>query len=604
MKLSHLNESTISQNELKSIYNGLSKGNELNITYKESSVSTVTKRFKVIKGKTIVGKSGVERITLINVDKPNSAKYYFYNRNNNISFAHSDMPATIINIAENTIVKNDISEDENPCWDGYEMVGMKEKDGKEVPNCVPKNEMKESVSVKLDRRGNDTGDLVVKHNGVDYIVSYTADTAFGNYNNPYAVSTEDGEIGGFLTRSKEARVLWKTLKPMVDKYLKSKNEMKESVNPKYFPSADTNDKSVWLLIGDKFDMILKNSKYSDVGSYYYVYDKNGNFIGSANSVKQGTAGYKKIRLSTNDIKAANSITDLKMKFESKMNETEYATNPKVGLKDGKTGLDFKTQRAAYNKLQSSGAIIFVNTERDNNFYKDVDYVKGLELFSKAKSRNLQWIRETYTGTAGDKLTHRYNPKIEIELIEPTNRGWKVYQIERGKKKIAYFDKQDIVGKNSLFEIKNSSCGCNTNKSNTNESIDITKYSLSEFVIKNESLGHAEVVRAEKFLSSEKKAELSQKIKNGEIKTSNELKSFLGKSNEVSEGISITKIQKDLTDVVSDIKIALDKYKSVKGTADEKKWVDELKKLNVLKKKYQSELDKGVQSLYADAEFDG
>ena len=30
--------------------------------------------------------------------------------------------------------------DSNPCWDGYEMVGMKEKDGKEVPNCVPLEE--------------------------------------------------------------------------------------------------------------------------------------------------------------------------------------------------------------------------------------------------------------------------------------------------------------------------------------------------------------------------------------------------------------------------------------------------------------------------------
>jgi hypothetical protein len=27
---------------------------------------------------------------------------------------------------------------ENPCWDGYEMVGKKMKKGKEVPNCVPK----------------------------------------------------------------------------------------------------------------------------------------------------------------------------------------------------------------------------------------------------------------------------------------------------------------------------------------------------------------------------------------------------------------------------------------------------------------------------------
>lgn len=27
--------------------------------------------------------------------------------------------------------------DQGPCWSGYEQVGMKEKNGKEVPNCVP-----------------------------------------------------------------------------------------------------------------------------------------------------------------------------------------------------------------------------------------------------------------------------------------------------------------------------------------------------------------------------------------------------------------------------------------------------------------------------------
>tara|TARA_R100001510_G_scaffold54731_1_gene57767 strand:+ start:210 stop:440 length:231 start_codon:yes stop_codon:yes gene_type:complete len=25
-----------------------------------------------------------------------------------------------------------------PCWEGYEMVGMKKKGGRQVPNCVPK----------------------------------------------------------------------------------------------------------------------------------------------------------------------------------------------------------------------------------------------------------------------------------------------------------------------------------------------------------------------------------------------------------------------------------------------------------------------------------
>ena len=35
----------------------------------------------------------------------------------------------------------EISEaDGDPCWKGYKQVGMKKKDGKEVPNCVPMNE--------------------------------------------------------------------------------------------------------------------------------------------------------------------------------------------------------------------------------------------------------------------------------------------------------------------------------------------------------------------------------------------------------------------------------------------------------------------------------
>ena len=29
------------------------------------------------------------------------------------------------------------NEQDDPCWDGYKQVGMKKKNGKEVPNCVP-----------------------------------------------------------------------------------------------------------------------------------------------------------------------------------------------------------------------------------------------------------------------------------------------------------------------------------------------------------------------------------------------------------------------------------------------------------------------------------
>ena len=36
-----------------------------------------------------------------------------------------------------------VNEDKNPCWKGYKQVGMKEKGGKQVPNCVPIDEIDE-----------------------------------------------------------------------------------------------------------------------------------------------------------------------------------------------------------------------------------------------------------------------------------------------------------------------------------------------------------------------------------------------------------------------------------------------------------------------------
>lgn len=44
-----------------------------------------------------------------------------------------------------SMAASEMTEEENPCWDGYEMVGMKMKDGKEVPNCVPKQNENEET---------------------------------------------------------------------------------------------------------------------------------------------------------------------------------------------------------------------------------------------------------------------------------------------------------------------------------------------------------------------------------------------------------------------------------------------------------------------------
>lgn len=43
---------------------------------------------------------------------------------------------------------------DDPCWKSYKQVGMKKKNGKEVPNCVPDKEdkIKKQYSKKGDKK--------------------------------------------------------------------------------------------------------------------------------------------------------------------------------------------------------------------------------------------------------------------------------------------------------------------------------------------------------------------------------------------------------------------------------------------------------------------
>lgn len=51
-----------------------------------------------------------------------------------------------------------IDKKDTPCWEGYEQVGMKEKDGKQVPNCVPKNTVSKAEDVKDEITTHKTGE--------------------------------------------------------------------------------------------------------------------------------------------------------------------------------------------------------------------------------------------------------------------------------------------------------------------------------------------------------------------------------------------------------------------------------------------------------------
>ena len=77
---------------------------------------------------------------------------------------------------------------------------------------------------------------------------------------------------------------------------------------------------------------------------------------------------------------------------------------------------------------------------------------------------------------------------------------------------------------------------------------------------------------------------------------------MGHSFSWEELFSALDAKNDLDKVLNNIQSALTQYKANKGTDNEKKHVDNLKKLNDLKKKLEGELDGAVSGLYRDAEL--
>lgn len=92
---------------------------------------------------------------------------------------------------------------QGPCWDGYEQRGMKEKDGKMVPNCVPKDSTNKSMTISQNSHGC----------------------------NGYAIINENGELKGCYNTRQEAEAA-------MAQHESSDNEMSN-------PGHDTANKSFW-----------------------------------------------------------------------------------------------------------------------------------------------------------------------------------------------------------------------------------------------------------------------------------------------------------------------------------------------------------------------
>jgi hydroxymethylpyrimidine pyrophosphatase-like HAD family hydrolase len=66
-----------------------------------------------------------------------ASKRYLEDRNGGADFNDS-MVDELLEECERYL-EQDESDADGPCWSGYEMVGMKDKGGRQVPNCVPKS---------------------------------------------------------------------------------------------------------------------------------------------------------------------------------------------------------------------------------------------------------------------------------------------------------------------------------------------------------------------------------------------------------------------------------------------------------------------------------
>jgi hypothetical protein len=103
---------SMDMNKRLKVYDKLKKGDEITIKYGSSMSSGREGKFKVTKGKTVVGKEKVERIILQNVANPKGVKYYLYQRNGNVTMAIGDMGATIEDMSE-SVVNESINENDS-----------------------------------------------------------------------------------------------------------------------------------------------------------------------------------------------------------------------------------------------------------------------------------------------------------------------------------------------------------------------------------------------------------------------------------------------------------------------------------------------------------
>ena len=84
----------------------------------------------------------------------------------------------------------DLLKEESPCWKGYQQIGMKDKGGRQVPNCVPNsNEVIEDDDYdELDVEDDDMQDFI------QYLKGYTNELKEANCNCVFEAEYQGREV--------------------------------------------------------------------------------------------------------------------------------------------------------------------------------------------------------------------------------------------------------------------------------------------------------------------------------------------------------------------------------------------------------------------------
>jgi hypothetical protein len=187
------------------------------------------------------------------------------------------------------------------------------------------------------------------------------------------------------------------------------------------------------------------------------YVSNKKYIGYSWKDKNNKEHYEETK--TSDHSNLNSlIKTIKINLDESINEAPNKLKHTISKKEW-------SKIPKYNKHIGMDGVHYIMKYDD----KIGTYLQGVQIVDESVNE---------ANKSGDKLTHKHNPNIEIELIEPTNKGWKVYQIEKGKKKIAYFDKQDISGDRALFESVNEASNTGEKIQNLNNRIKVLRDKIS------------------------------------------------------------------------------------------------------------------------------